>query len=318
MAEQHLSLSAASMPTLRPAQSKLSTAPAEATDGTAVATKDPRVEPSARSPSLSSDSLSAPSRVGILDLNLSPHDMITSCADYVTLLCDSTYGVSPNFRIEGVGARQPVGAIGSHLEYILTELLKNAFRATVEHNTPKKEQDDDDDVFRFEDLPHAHLMKEDLPEVVITVGVVKGVLTIRIRDRGGGVRKWRQGFRCFHGHTNRLSCMQRPRTSTLSSHTPSLRCLTFQSQTRILIRPRRQSCMAVLAEQATTVAWVVDRMVDRRRPCRRVWARSPDWALGESCRRVRISSVLHIADAHARVRAVYLSQNCTVNISAGH
>jgi hypothetical protein len=81
-----------------------------------------------------------------------------------------------------------VGSVGSHLEYICTELLKNAFRATIEHNVPKKEEDDPD-VFKFDDLPHAHMMKDDFPEVLITIGTVPGAMTIRIRDRGGGVRE---------------------------------------------------------------------------------------------------------------------------------
>ncbi|KDE07408.1 hypothetical protein MVLG_02275 [Microbotryum lychnidis-dioicae p1A1 Lamole] len=176
MAEQHLSLSSASMPALRP-----SSTPAQ----TASSSTDPRVEPSARAPSHPSTSL-APSRVGVLDLSLNPHELVTACADYVTLLCEATYGVAPAYRIEGAPSNATVGSIGSHLEYILTELLKNAFRATVEHHTPEAEEEDPD-VFRFDDLPHAHLNKKDFPEVVVTIGVVKGLLTIRIRDRGGGV-----------------------------------------------------------------------------------------------------------------------------------
>ncbi|POY74010.1 hypothetical protein BMF94_2821 [Rhodotorula taiwanensis] len=179
MAEQHLSLSSASIPHLRPSSHSNSPEP-----NATPAPKDLRVEPSARPPS---SSLSA-SRVGILDLALSPHELISTCAEYVTLLCESTYGVAPPYRIEGADSATTVGSVGSHLEYIMTELLKNAFRATVEHNVPKQDQDDDDpDVFRFEDLPHAHMMKSDFPEVVITIGVVPGAMTIRIRDRGGGV-----------------------------------------------------------------------------------------------------------------------------------
>ncbi|KPV77333.1 uncharacterized protein RHOBADRAFT_33514 [Rhodotorula graminis WP1] len=137
MAEQHLSLSAASLPFLRPA-----------------------------------DALpSPPSRVGILDLALKPYDLITNCAEYVSLLCESTYGVAPKYRIEGGSPDMTVGSIGSHLEYILTELLKNSFRATIEHN----------------DLPHAHMLSSDFPEVLVTVSTVPGAMTIRIRDRGGGI-----------------------------------------------------------------------------------------------------------------------------------
>ncbi|KAK4055358.1 hypothetical protein OIO90_003196 [Microbotryomycetes sp. JL221] len=183
MAEQHLSLSSASLPALpQQLSSSSSSSAASSSASDAVAAADPRVEPSARPPTTTATRR----RIGVLDLDLKPRDIIGSCAEFVTLLCESTYGVSPGFVIQGQGADEPVGAVASHLEYILTELLKNAFRATVEFNAPKREKVDDGK-FRFEDLPHAHLMKEDLPPVVITVGVVKGVLTIRIRDRGGGV-----------------------------------------------------------------------------------------------------------------------------------
>jgi len=147
MAEQHLSLSAASLPFLRPAEALPSPPSSEP--------KDLRVEPSARPPS---SSLSA------------------------------TYGVAPKYRIEGGSPGMTVGSIGSHLEYILTELLKNSFRATIEHNVPKPEEKDDPDEFRFEDLPHAHMLSSDFPEVLVTVSTVPGAMTIRIRDRGGGIR----------------------------------------------------------------------------------------------------------------------------------
>ncbi|BGP38957.1 hypothetical protein JCM10450v2_002914 [Rhodotorula kratochvilovae] len=176
MAEQHLSLSAASLPFLRPADALPSPSAPESDS------KDLHVEPVAPPPS---SSLSA-SRVGVLDLALKPYDLITNCAEYVALLCESTYGVAPNYRIEGGSPSMTVGSIGSHLEYILTELLKNSFRATIEHNVPKPEEKDPD-VFRFDDLPHAHMLKTDFPEVLITVATVPGAMTIRIRDRGGGI-----------------------------------------------------------------------------------------------------------------------------------
>lgn len=168
MAEQHLSLSSASLPFLRPGSSP---PPASKTS----------------SPNAPSSSL-APTRVGVLDLALSPYELVSTCAEYATLLCDSTYGVSPPYRIEGADPSLKVGFIGTHLEYILTELLKNAFRATVENNVPKKEEAEEG-VFRFEDTPHAHLLKEDFPAIVVTIGSVPGALTIRVRDQGGGVRE---------------------------------------------------------------------------------------------------------------------------------
>ena len=115
LAEQHLSLSSASLSALRktpPASSPRTTSP-----------KDPRVEPSARPPSSSL----APSRVGILDLSLSPRDLIDTCAGYVSELCEATYGVAPKYRIEGNGATALVGGIGVHLEYVMTELRESSF-----------------------------------------------------------------------------------------------------------------------------------------------------------------------------------------------
>ncbi|GAA5880742.1 hypothetical protein JCM16303_004334 [Sporobolomyces ruberrimus] len=164
MAEQHLSLSAASLPSLRPSNAS----------------------PSPPKPTPATSGFSQPTRIGVLDLALSPHDLVSTCAEYATLLCDSTYGVSPPYRIEGADPSLRVGFIGTHLEYILTELLKNAFRATVENNAPKKEEAEEG-VFRFEDTPHAHLLKEDFPPIVVTIGSVPGALTIRVRDQGGGV-----------------------------------------------------------------------------------------------------------------------------------
>lgn len=63
-----------------------------------------------------------------------------------------------------------------HLEYILTEILKNSFRATVEQHTR---------------LQRAGLLS--LPPVVITISppeprdTESAFLSIRIRDQGGGV-----------------------------------------------------------------------------------------------------------------------------------
>lgn len=249
-----------------------------AVDSTPTPPKDLRVEPSARAPSTS---LGTPTRVGILDLALSPYEMIHTCADYVTLLCDSTYGVSPSYRIEGCPPETLVGSIGSHLEYILTELLKNAFRATVEYNTPKREEVEEG-VFRFDDLPHAHLSKSDLPEVVITVGVVKGVLTIRIRDRGGGVRKSSVSLSVRRSELPLVSPSQPPRMLPRSSPTPSLPCLRCPTPTLIPIR-LRPSSTAALRELATTAESVEDlKLLQGSPPCRRAWVRLLDWASGES------------------------------------
>jgi hypothetical protein len=177
IAEQHLSLSDASTPFLTASSSSSS---------------------SSSSPAPTSPlSASKTNRIGVLDLELNPTKMVASCASFVTSLCDATYGVSPTYKIEGLTSTIPVGVISVHLDYILTELLKNAFRATVEHHSPallkqsrseeEEEEGGEEGAFKFMDLPMAHLDSSDFPPVVISIGVVPGCLTIRIRDRGGGI-----------------------------------------------------------------------------------------------------------------------------------
>jgi 26S proteasome regulatory subunit T1 len=76
------------------------------------------------------------------------------------------------------------------MEYILTEILKNAFRATVEQHRLRQRQHGADT-----DGPIAAAYQGPLPPVLITVvpppclpGINKpATLSLRIRDQGGGV-----------------------------------------------------------------------------------------------------------------------------------
>ena len=69
--------------------------------------------------------------VGVIDTKLRPAKVIQHCESVVSEICELKYGVRPHVVINGeqeyTFAHVPV-----HLEYIITELLKNAFRATVE------------------------------------------------------------------------------------------------------------------------------------------------------------------------------------------
>jgi 26S proteasome regulatory subunit T1 len=70
-----------------------------------------------------------------------------------------------------------VSYVPVHLEFSLTELLKNAFRATVEHHRKL----------------HGSSSTKPLPPVIITIASSSGLttrtpfLSLRIRDQGGGV-----------------------------------------------------------------------------------------------------------------------------------
>ncbi|KAF2034283.1 kinase isozyme 4 mitochondrial precursor [Setomelanomma holmii] len=72
-----------------------------------------------------------PGYIGVIDTKLKPATIVEHCANTVGEICELKYGVRPTVNINGepdyTFAHIPV-----HLEYIITELLKNAFRATVE------------------------------------------------------------------------------------------------------------------------------------------------------------------------------------------
>ena len=79
-------------------------------------------------------------------------------------LCTDKYGVTPKVKIDGhTNAQFPY--LPLPLEYILPELLKNAFRATYEQ----------------------HRESPSLPDVNVTIAVNDKDFVIRIRDRGGGI-----------------------------------------------------------------------------------------------------------------------------------
>jgi signal transduction histidine kinase len=69
--------------------------------------------------------------IGTVDTALQPQRLIHNCASFVGDICELRYGVRPQIVIDG-DPDVRFAYIPVHLEYIVTELLKNAFRATVE------------------------------------------------------------------------------------------------------------------------------------------------------------------------------------------
>jgi signal transduction histidine kinase len=125
--------------------------------------------------------------VGVVDTAMKPAAIIQQSADFVAEICELRYGIRPKLEIDGQVDVQ-FGFVPVHLEYIATELLKNAFRATVESGKEKE-------------------------PVVVTVAAapIDGVdddarITLRIRDQGGGIGKdvlpdiWTYNFTTFSSH----------------------------------------------------------------------------------------------------------------------
>jgi len=157
--------------------------------------------------------------IGVIDTRLRPARIVDHCANVVGEICELKYGVRPTVVINGEPEYE-FAHVPVHLEYIITELLKNAFRATVERGMereaievtiaplpellPEKvDRDDDDDGGGggAESSQSAHQGNLDVasPRIKGTPGTSPTSLTIaplkhstpgvtiRIRDRGGGI-----------------------------------------------------------------------------------------------------------------------------------
>lgn len=145
--------------------------------------------------------------VGVIDTALRPADIIRDCESFVGEMVELNYGVRPTVVIDGVPDTQ-IAYIPTHLEYILTELLKNSFRAVAEHGNEHEPI-----VITIAPSPEYPSSKpirnEDQGERSISAMPVDGLeqaapgVTIRIRDRGGGISPehyanlWSYGFTTF-------------------------------------------------------------------------------------------------------------------------
>jgi signal transduction histidine kinase len=84
-----------------------------------------------KNPSHVESSQSQDSFIGVIDTALRPSQIILSCQSFVGEICELKYGIRPSLVLKGEVDAE-FAHIPMHLEYIITELLKNAFRATIE------------------------------------------------------------------------------------------------------------------------------------------------------------------------------------------
>ncbi|KAJ1735126.1 hypothetical protein LPJ61_000720 [Coemansia biformis] len=106
--------------------------------------------------------------VGAIHTKLLPAQMMTQCAQMVQNMCEMYYSTAPTYYVDG-DVDETISYIPSHFEYITCELLKNAFRATVD--------------FSARSGRSAH------PPIQITITKGDGYVGVRIRDQGGGISK---------------------------------------------------------------------------------------------------------------------------------
>ncbi|KAJ6126960.1 hypothetical protein N7523_002572 [Penicillium sp. IBT 18751x] len=129
--------------------------------------------------------------IGVIDTALQPARIIRLCEDFVGEICELKYGVRPRLEIGG----EPEAAfahIPVHVEYIITELLKNAFRATIESGNEREAIEVT--IAAAPDVPsHGRPTQGDgdaayeLDEAMGYPNPSSQSITIRIRDRGGGI-----------------------------------------------------------------------------------------------------------------------------------
>lgn len=166
--------------------------------------------------------------VGVIDMALRPADVIRSCESLVGDICELNYGIRPTVTIDGE-AETTISHVPMHLEYVITELLKNSFRATIENRTERVPI-----VVTIAPAPGNDLhVSEDAHKAGVHAATVQGAndraskelgwrvpdhsnikplsspdhstpgVTIRIRDRGGGIspanmrKLWDYGFTTF-------------------------------------------------------------------------------------------------------------------------
>ncbi|EON63670.1 hypothetical protein W97_02898 [Coniosporium apollinis CBS 100218] len=168
------------------------------------------------------------SYIGVIDTELRPASIVRHCESMVGDICELKYGVRPTVVINGEPDYR-FAHIPTHLEYIVTELLKNAFRATIERGMEREPIEvtiaplPKDPSVNEGDKGIRNLDQGNLDEASKTIGgtnVIEGNypspsahirpleestpgVTIRIRDRGGGIspenyaRIWEYSFTTF-------------------------------------------------------------------------------------------------------------------------
>ena len=133
--------------------------------------------------------------IGVIDTALRPAEIVSHCESFVGEICELRYGVRPSVVVNGQ-LDTKLAHVPTHLEYILTELLKNAFRATVENGKEReaievtiaasKSGEQRGELMDNEGKVASCMDQKHTEEGSLAIDTTPSV-TIRIRDRGGGI-----------------------------------------------------------------------------------------------------------------------------------
>ncbi|TKY87553.1 hypothetical protein EX895_003567 [Sporisorium graminicola] len=120
----------------------------------------------------------SPTAVGIIETQLSPARITRMCAAFVRDLCEGTLGAAPQLILEGDLDVTYTG-VPVHLEYVMTELLKNSYRATTENYFKSQNQ--------YSASSSSPNSNSKMPPVIVTIAQSANHVSLRIRDQGGGI-----------------------------------------------------------------------------------------------------------------------------------
>nr|CAG4638513.1 EOG090X07QN [Cyclestheria hislopi] len=119
--------------------------------------------------------------IGCIDPNCDVQSVVRDAFENAKFLCDQYYLASPDLTVTEYNSKEPNSPIQmvyvpSHLYHILFEIFKNSMRAVVEHHGTAA---------------------RDYPPLEVLVSRGQEDVTIKISDRGGGVRRSEMGL-LFH------------------------------------------------------------------------------------------------------------------------
>jgi pyruvate dehydrogenase kinase 2/3/4 len=133
--------------------------------------------------------------VGVIEMNCNPSRIVSQAITDASSACKTAYGysVTPKVEIRDVsekhGGIKGFHYVSAHLRFMVFELLKNAMRATVEHARRKKAIASGWKPESGTVQPKVEVTEKDLPPIQIVIVDTPTDVTIKISDRGGGIRR---------------------------------------------------------------------------------------------------------------------------------